>query len=159
MSQIKWYRNGQRLISNSQIKINRYHANELLHSTLTIAKATHNDAGTYSCRFDEIHARIEVHVVSAEEGKYYSKKISHHSLELNQQSKYSSSEEPDDMTDSDDYISPAHQETRKISTETSEGAYFDSFKFFAISSNAPNMKNSIIVNFFLICSIYFISTV
>lgn len=65
MSSIKWYRNGHRVIPNSHVKISKHSANDFMHSHLTINHATLKDAGTYSCKFDHIHARVHVDVVES----------------------------------------------------------------------------------------------
>jgi len=125
---------------------------------LTIAKATTDDAGSYSCRFDKINARMEVNVVSAEEAKYYSKQISHHSSEPIHPAKstlFNSLEEHGEMEESEDFIDPTDPDTRRISTEASNGAYFDSFKFFSITSTAPkSIHISTTVSFLLISFVY-----
>lgn len=66
MSSIKWYRNGHKIIedsNDSNVVIERVPSNDLIHSTLLIKKATLNDAGSYMCKFEKIHEKMHVDVV------------------------------------------------------------------------------------------------
>ena len=66
LSNIKWYRNGHKLVEESQTPngpiIDRKPVNNHLYSTLHIKQATLNDAGTYTCKFGHLKETIHVSV-------------------------------------------------------------------------------------------------
>lgn len=104
LSSVKWYKNGHRIATNNHKKISTYSDKDFMHTSLLIEKSTYNDAGSYSCKFDHMHARIHVHVVSADKN---ARLINNASL--------------------------IPKSTSERSNPDKNDSYFDSYKFFALS--------------------------
>lgn len=135
LSSIKWYRDGHRLITNKHINIHSHHENNMMHSRLVIPKSTFHSKGTYSCKFDDIHARMYVNVVAAGGDS----QLDEHSLySIEPKSNLYSSPEDTDRTGVD---------TNK---DTTSGSYFDSYRFFPVNSNAKKPEISRAVYFLVI---------
>ena len=116
MSSVKWYRNGHRIASNHHANISISTDKDFMHTSILIAKSTLADAGSYSCKFDHIHARTHVNVVAAS-GK--SRQSIHN---------------PGLMPKS----------TSERSNPETNGSIFDSYKLFAISKSNKKEINTVL---------------
>ena len=65
LSQVKWYHNGHLVHENlaQGIIIEKRPTLDEMHSTLIIRNALFNNAGTYVCKFGQLHERINLEII------------------------------------------------------------------------------------------------